>query len=135
MKRIVLYLSALFLMVSCNSNTETNRATGNDTLAVSVDDTANADLWAYLYSHEFIAADSLTLSFSNDCAYLNGSRVADALSVADNEGVAASLVGVSVIGGKPVRLMVVRDEKTHAVVDASSEKGEEFVFYVEKEVE
>ncbi len=100
--------------------------------AIAVSDSLNADLWAYLYTHSFVN-DTLVLTFYKDWAEINGVRVADALTVSDNEEQASSLIGVSPRNGKSVNLAVVREEKYHCVIDMTDK--ENVVIFTEKEVE
>lgn len=123
----------LTLLNSCNNPIKpSNSDSTENTEAVQVKDSANADLWAYLYSHEFVS-DTFSLTFYGDKAYINDERMVDALVVSENEESVATLVGVSPRNGRTIRLAVIRDEKNRTVVDMTDK--ENAVFYFEKEVE
>lgn len=132
MKRLIqigFVLFSLLGMFSCNFGKKESGS--ENSAAVKIEDERNAELWAYLYSHRFVAFDTLTLEFSEDKAYLNGNRVADALVVSENENVSASLMGVSPLNRKIVKLAVIREDLNRMVIDLSD--SENVVIYVEKE--
>jgi hypothetical protein len=135
MRHKIHFLSLIVVLVlgACQFNKNTNpQQPGEDTIAIVIDDERNADLWAYLYTHEFVS-DSLTLNFSGDKGYVNDVRIVDALSVSDNDDQAAALVGVNPHDGKVIKLAVIRDGINNAVVDLTDQNH--VVFYLEKEQE
>ncbi|MBO4529647.1 MAG: hypothetical protein J5767_03320 [Paludibacteraceae bacterium] len=131
-RKFLLPIFFLALLASCHNPTPSAPGNDSDSLATQVKDSLNAELWAYLYTHEFVS-DSMTLTFYGDKGYVNDDRIVDALVVSENEEQVASLVGVSPINGKTVRLAVVRDGDNHSVVDVTDPSRT--VFFVEKEVE
>lgn len=136
MKRLIFLGSILFSllgMLSCDFGKKENVSSSEDSVAVKIDDERNAELWAYLYSHEFVAYDTLSLKFMGDKAYINDVRVADALTVSENEEISASLIGVGVPSRKIVKLAVIREDLNRMVIDLSD--PENVVFYVEKELD
>lgn len=142
MKRYIIVAIAILLVLGCvtlvNKSCNPTKNEEGNVVAEAVQDSANADLWGYMYSHEFVAQDSLTLTFYKDRAEVNGKRVADALQVSNNdvlnnEESVASLTGVSPYDGKIIRLAVVREIDHHYVVDLTDDKNP--IMYVEKEVE
>lgn len=136
MKRLIFLGSILFSllgMLSCDFGKKENVSSSEDSVAVKIDDERNAELWAYLYSHEFVAYDTLSLKFMGDKAYINDVRVADALTVSENEEISAALIGVGVPSRKIVRLAVIREDLNRMVIDLSD--PENVVFYVEKELD
>ena len=136
MKRLIFLGSILFSllgMLSCDFGKKENVSSSEDSVAVKIDDERNAELWAYLYSHEFVAYDTLSLRFMGDKAYINDVRVADALTVSENEEISAALIGVGVPSRKIVKLAVIREDLNRMVIDLSD--PENVVFYVEKELD
>lgn len=136
MKRLIFLGSILFSllgMLSCDFGKKENVSSSEDSVAVKIDDERNAELWAYLYSHEFVAYDTLSLKFMGDKAYINDVRVADALTVSENEEISAALIGVGVPSRKIVKLAVIREDLNRMVIDLSD--PENVVFYVEKELD
>lgn len=136
MKRLIFLGSILFSllgMLSCDFGKKENVSSSEDSVAVKIDDERNAELWAYLYSHEFVAYDTLNLRFMGDKAYVNDVKVADAITVSENEEVSASLMGVGVPSRKIVKLAVIREDLNRMVIDLSD--PENVVFYVEKELD
>lgn len=136
MKRFIFLGSILFSllgMLSCDFGKKENVSSSEDSVAVKIDDERNAELWAYLYSHEFVAYDTLSLRFMGDKAYINDVRVADALTVSENEEISASLIGVGVPSRKIVKLAVIREDLNRMVIDLSD--PDNVVFYVEKELD
>lgn len=136
MKRLIFIGSILFSllgMFSCDFGKKGNVTSSEDSVAVKIDDERNAELWAYLYSHEFVAYDTLSLRFMGDKAYVNDVKVADAITVSENEEVSASLKGVGVPSRKIIKLAVIREELNRMVIDLSD--PENAVFYVEKELD
>lgn len=136
MKRFIFLGSILFSllgMLSCDFGKKENVSSSEDSVAVKIDDERNAELWAYLYSHEFVAYDTLSLRFMGDKAYINDVRVADALTVSENEEISAALIGVGVPSRKIVKLAVIREDLNRMVIDLSD--PENVIFYVEKELD
>ena len=136
MKRLIFLGSILFSllgMLSCDFGKKENVSSSEDSVAVKIDDERNAELWAYLYSHEFVAYDTLSLRFMGDKAYINDVRVADALTVSENEEISAALIGVGVPSRKIVKLAVIREDLNRMVIDLSD--PDNVVFYVEKELD
>ena len=136
MKRLIFLGSILFSllgMLSCDFGKKENVSSSEDSVAVKIDDERNAELWAYLYSHEFVAYDTMSLRFMGDKAYINDVRVADALTVSENEEISAALIGVGVPSRKIVKLAVIREDLNRMVIDLSD--PENVVFYVEKELD
>lgn len=136
MKRLIFLGSILFSllgMLSCDFGKKENVSSSEDSVAVKIDDERNAELWAYLYSHEFVAYDTLSLKFMGDKAYINDVRVADALTVSENEEISAALIGVGVPSRKIVKLAVIREDLNRMVIDLSD--PDNVVFYVEKELD
>lgn len=136
MKRLIFIGSILFSllgMLSCDFGKKENVSSSEDSVAVKIDDERNAELWAYLYSHEFVAYDTMSLRFMGDKAYINDVRVADALTVSENEEISASLIGVGVPSRKIVKLAVIREDLNRMVIDLSD--PDNVVFYVEKELD
>lgn len=136
MKRLIFLGSILFSllgMLSCDFGKKENVSSSEDSVAVKIDDERNAELWAYLYSHEFVAYDTLSLKFMGDKAYINDVKVADALTVSENEEISAALIGVGVPSRKIVKLAVIREDLNRMVIDLSD--PENVVFYVEKELD
>lgn len=136
MKRLIFLGSILFSllgMLSCDFGKKENVSSSEDSVAVKIDDERNAELWAYLYSHEFVAYDTLSLKFMGDKAYINDVRVADALTVSENEEISAALIGVGVPSRKIVKLAVIREDLNRMVIDLSD--PENVIFYVEKELD
>lgn len=136
MKRLIFLGSILFSllgMLSCDFGKKENVSSSEDSVAVKIDDERNAELWAYLYSHEFVAYDTLSLRFMGDKAYINDVRVADALTVSENEEISAALIGVGVPSRKIVKLAVIREDLNRMVIDLSD--PENVIFYVEKELD
>lgn len=136
MKRLIFLGSILFSllgMLSCDLGKKENVSSSEDSVAVKIDDERNAELWAYLYSHEFVAYDTLSLRFMGDKAYINDVRVADALTVSENEEISAALIGVGVPSRKIVKLAVIREDLNRMVIDLSD--PENVIFYVEKELD
>ena len=144
MKRLILPIMA-FSIIACDGPSKQpeggNVNENGDIVVVDADslseaeevkDTANAELWAYLYSHEFVSGDN-TLTFFKDRAYVNDKRVFDALVVSDNDDSAYAMTGLYISNGRQVRLAVIRDENTRAVIDVTN--PDQFVYYVEKEME
>ena len=131
-RKFLLPILFLALLASCHNPAPSVPGNDSDSLATQVKDSLNAELWAYLYTHEFVA-DSLTLTFYGDKGYINDDRIVDALVVSENEEQVASLVGVSPLNGKTIKLAVIRDGDNHSVVDVTDPSHT--VFYVEKEVE
>jgi hypothetical protein len=68
-----------------------------------------------------------------DKAYVTDVKVADAITVSENEEVSASLMGVGVPSRKIIKLAVIREELNRMVIDLSD--PENAVFYVEKELD
>ncbi len=122
----LILLGLLIWMMCNNSEGKENKE------AIAVTDSLNADLWAYLYTHSFVN-DTLVLTFYKDRAEINGVRVADALTVSDNEEQASALIGVSPCNGKVVNLAVIREENNHCVIDMTDKDN--VVIFTEKEVE
>jgi len=131
-RKFLLPIFFLALLASCHNPTPSAPGNDSDSLATQVKDSLNAELWGYLYTHEFVS-DSLTLTFYGDKGYVNGDRIVDALVVSDNEEQVASLVGVSPRNNKTIKLAVIRDGDNHSVVDVTDPSHT--VFFVEKEVE
>ncbi len=136
MKRLIFLGSILFSllgMLSCDFGKKENVSSLEDSVAVKIDDERNAELWAYLYSHEFVAYDTMSLRFMGDKAYINDVKVADALTVSENEEISAALIGVGVPSRKIVKLAVIREDLNRMVIDLSD--PDNVVFYVEKELD
>lgn len=149
MKKIVALSLVALLFASCDTKngggSEPNNGvevSGGDTVkmeegdslsvAVPVADAAHAELWSYLYSHEFVS-DNNTLTFYKDNGYLNEKRILDGLQVCDNDGSASSIIGLVLPSGRQARLAVILDENMHAVVDMTDANN--YVYYLEKEEE
>ena len=149
MKRIFSLSLIVLLLASCDAKTgksseessevnssasDTVKAEDGDTLtaAIPVSDAAHADLWSYLYSHEFVSENN-TLTFYKDNGYVNEKRVLDGLQVCDNDGTASAIVGLVLPSGRQVRLAVILDENMHAVVDMTDPNN--LVYYLEKDEE
>lgn len=119
---------------ACNTESSNNasntESSDKDSVAITVRDEKHADLWAYLYGHEFVR-DSFSLTFSGDKGYLNDERVVDALVVSECEEQVAALVGINPRTGKKVRLAVVMDGVNNSVVDMTDK--EHIVFYIENQ--
>lgn len=124
----LILLGLLIWMMCYNGDNKENK----EGEAIAVADSLNADLWAYLYTHSF-TNDTLVLTFYKDRAEINGVRVADALTVSDNEEQASALIGVSPRNGKAVNLAVIREENNHCVIDMTDKDN--VVIFVEKEME
>ena len=133
MKNFVYGLIFSLICISCDSHKETNnnRGADQDSIAIALSDSGNADLWAYLYSHRFVSEEGNVMTFIKDRAYINDNRIADALTVVENENVTASIEGYSIPDYKRIRLAVIRDEVNRCVVDMTI--MEHFIFYLEGE--